>query len=45
MNQRKGAELLAKVQKKQEQSKDNGFQKLTKKKQKKTAFDKVNFNG
>ncbi len=45
MNQGKGAAILAKVKKKQEQSKDNGFQKLTKKKQKKTAFDKVNFNG
>lgn len=45
MKRGKGAELLAQVKKKQQQKQDNGFQKATKKKQKKTAFDKVNFNG
>ncbi len=45
MKQGKGAALLAQVKKQQLQKQENGFQKATKKKQKKTAFDKVNFNG
>lgn len=45
MKQSKGSVLLEQVKKKRQQTKSSSFNKITKKKQKKTAFDKVNFNG
>lgn len=45
MKKSKGSVLLEQVKKKQRQTANSSFNKLIKKKQKKTAFDKVNFNG
>lgn len=44
MKQGKGAALLQQVKSKQ-QAQSKSFDKVVKKKPKKTAFDKVNFNG
>lgn len=43
--QSKGTVLLEQVKRKQQQIHNDHLDKLIKKKQKKTAFDKVNFNG